>query len=102
MAFGPDVDTSSTAIPYLHAEPRAAQRWSKRLAGLHNSSLPRIGLACAGRTLIPEVDAGRNMPVEIRRAHLVAACSLDQLAETSERREETATPATCSYRRLDQ
>ncbi|KAK44588.1 hypothetical protein BG58_23465 [Caballeronia jiangsuensis] len=64
MAFDTDADSIPAAIPYLHAEPRAAQRWSKRLAGLHDPARPRIGLAWAGGGLVPEVDARRSMPVE--------------------------------------
>jgi len=64
LAFDTEVDTIPVAIPYLHAEPHAAQRWSKRLAGLQNPALPRIGLAWAGSKGMPVIDARRSMPVE--------------------------------------
>ncbi|SAK44739.1 TPR repeat-containing protein [Caballeronia hypogeia] len=68
MAFDTSIDTVPADMPYLRADPRAAHRWSTRLAKLGDAALPRIGIAWAGGRFRPEVDALRSMPVELMDA----------------------------------
>ena len=45
LAFGTTLETIPAAVPYLHADPRAAARWRARLAALPGV---KIGLVWAG------------------------------------------------------